>query len=359
MPGARILVVDDTPVNLKLTRTLLEYEGYEVHTAASAEEALGLLADVHPRLVLADIQLPGIDGLEMTRRIKADPRTAGTLVIALTAYAVKGAEEKARAAGCDGYITKPIDTRTLGARLRAYLEGQPAPPAPAETVPAPVEPFLPESEMRELRERFLREGFRALRQWEEDLGGAFDTAGAASLAHQWVGAGSLLGFPRISLLAREAETLLREVPLDAGQFRDLIESLVREFSAPTTTEAGEPTRHPLAAPGATVLIASGDTGMAALLHAILQSQGIGTHTVSDGAAALDAIRDTRPGVAMLDSDLPGMSGFDVLHRIRAEELPVKVLFLGGDPAADASLPKPYDPIELVVKLRKLLVGSNY
>src|SRR3954454_24299426 len=121
MPGEPILIVDDTPVNLKLTRILLEHEGYEVRTASSAEEALELLKSFRPRLVLADIQMPGVDGLEMTRRIKKDPRNRDMLVVALTALAMKGDEERAIAAGCDGYITKPIYTRALGQRIREYL----------------------------------------------------------------------------------------------------------------------------------------------------------------------------------------------------------------------------------------------
>src|SRR6266568_3448601 len=122
MAGEPILIVDDTPVNLKLTRILLVNEGYKVLTAASAEEALELLRSYHPRLVLADIQLPGMDGLEMTRLIKKDARTRDTLVVALTAFAMKGDEERACEAGCDGYITKPIDTRTFGSRIREILD---------------------------------------------------------------------------------------------------------------------------------------------------------------------------------------------------------------------------------------------
>ena len=121
MAGEPILIVDDTPVNLKLTRILLVNEGYKVMTAASAEEALELLRSYHPQLILADIQLPGIDGLEMTRRIKKDERTRDITVVALTAFAMKGDEQKAVEAGCDGYITKPIDTRSLGSRIRQLL----------------------------------------------------------------------------------------------------------------------------------------------------------------------------------------------------------------------------------------------
>jgi CheY-like chemotaxis protein len=126
MPSERLLIVDDNPTNLKLLRIILEQEGYDVTTANDAEEALRRLADAKPRMILMDIQLPGIDGLELTRRLKADPEYAGTVIIALTAYAMKGDEEKARAAGCDGYITKPIDAEQLPRTLEAYLAQRPS-----------------------------------------------------------------------------------------------------------------------------------------------------------------------------------------------------------------------------------------
>jgi CheY-like chemotaxis protein len=122
MPQHAILIVDDNPVNLKLVRVLLAGEGYDVLTATDAEEAMRLLREVRPRIILMDVQLPGIDGLELTRRLKADPATRDITILGLTAYAMKGDEEKIMAAGCDGYIAKPIDTRTLPAVIRRYLE---------------------------------------------------------------------------------------------------------------------------------------------------------------------------------------------------------------------------------------------
>jgi CheY-like chemotaxis protein len=120
-PGASasgtILVIDDHPVNLKLTRVLLASEGYAVHTANDAEEALRLLDTLTPDLILMDIQLPGLDGLELTRILKQDPRRKSIVVIALTAYAMKGDDQRAFAAGCDGYISKPIDPDTLPAQI--------------------------------------------------------------------------------------------------------------------------------------------------------------------------------------------------------------------------------------------------
>jgi two-component system cell cycle response regulator DivK len=121
MAGGPILIVDDNPTNLKLARLLLEAEDYEVRTANDAEEALQLLATWQPRVILMDIQLPGIDGLELTRRLKSDPARSEIVIIALTAYAMKGDEEKARAAGCDGYVTKPIDPDALPAIIARLI----------------------------------------------------------------------------------------------------------------------------------------------------------------------------------------------------------------------------------------------
>ena len=125
MAGEPILVIDDTPVNLKLTRILLANEGYEVRTAPDAEAALAILENFHPELMLVDIQLPGIDGLELTRRVKANASTRDIVVVALTAFAMKGDEQRAKEAGCDGYITKPIDTRQFPDQIRQYLTPAP------------------------------------------------------------------------------------------------------------------------------------------------------------------------------------------------------------------------------------------
>jgi len=119
-----ILVVDYNPLNMKLVRVLLAGEGYRVRTAADATEALTVLTECHPRLILMDIQLPGIDGLELTRRLKADPSTRDITIVGLTAYAMKGDEQRIRAAGCDGYIPKPIDTRTLPGFIKTYLKDE-------------------------------------------------------------------------------------------------------------------------------------------------------------------------------------------------------------------------------------------
>jgi CheY-like chemotaxis protein len=120
---ARILVVDDNPANSKLARIVLVAAGHDVVTAADAEEARAALGERRPDLILMDLQLPGMDGLELTRRLKADPVTASIPVVALTAYAMRGDEERALAAGCTGYLTKPIDTRALPGVVARHLGG--------------------------------------------------------------------------------------------------------------------------------------------------------------------------------------------------------------------------------------------
>jgi len=507
MPGEPILIVDDTPVNLKLTRIILVNEGYKVLTAASAEEALELLRGFHPDLVLADIQLPGIDGLELTRRIKQDENTRDITVVALTAFASKGDEQKAIDAGCDGYITKPIDTRSLGARIRALLDRRaesragPAPPASPDPAHPDGVAAIPPAELRALRRRFLDEGQERARQWLLDLEGQFNANEAARVVHQWIGAGGLLGYTALSRLAREVESILLERPLDQTQLRESLTDLAMAFSNPreardrvvpesivqalsgkrialvgfpvneaqrllVTLERAEagviffaPADRPIvetvqechaivvhvrpetaacawldssseisgrrplvlagsrehllaldpavqsmateflmdswepeevlvrlchavsarpmaAAPSTgashapagrtTVLLADDDPTVLTLVRAAIRNFGMECYTAADGRSALESVRRIRPNLAVLDVNMPGMDGYEVLAAIRAEEIPVRVLMLtvrqqendvirGFSLGADDYVVKPFSPMELMARLKRLLL----
>ncbi|HEV3201607.1 MAG TPA: response regulator [Bryobacteraceae bacterium] len=510
MAGEPILIVDDTPVNLKLTRILLVNEGYKVLTAASAEEALELLRSYHPFLVLADIQLPGIDGLELTRRIKQNRKTRDISVVALTAFAMRGDEQRAIDAGCDGYITKPIDTRALGGRIREFLDRR----AETEVGPAPPphdseQASIPAAELQDLRERFLEEGQEQARQWLLDLDASFDANDAARVVHQWIGAGGLLGYTAISRLSREVEAILLERPVDQSQLRESVTNLALAFGSPKdardtpmsagivaalsekrvalvglpTNEAqrfavalqrveavpvffehsdrpdsdamkscqvvvvhvnpeapaspwldpsspiaGYPVmlvgtredlleldtqvqsmareflmdawqpeealirlsrvlsdRQPRAAktgtpsspaapsavaaqgpPGrARVLIADDDPTVVALVRAALKNFGMDCEIANNGRSALEIIRTSHPHAAVLDVNMPGMDGYEVLAAIRAEGLQVHVILLtarqqesdvirGFTLGADDYVVKPFGPMELVARLKRLL-----
>jgi len=500
MAAEPILVVDDTPVNLKLTRILLVNEGYKVLTAGTAEEALELLRSFHPQLVLTDVQLPGMDGLELARRIKQDPAMQDVIVVALTAYAMTGDERKALDAGCDGYITKPIDTRTLGSRLRGYLDKRSQEPAP----PARRQPSaLPEAETQALRRTFLEEGREKSRQMLLAMDGSFSADEVGRAAHQWIGAAGLFGYDAIARLCREVEATLFEKPLDNAQLRETLANLAMAFSTPreardapipgyvtqalagkrvavvglptneeerlgvalervhamaTFFEVAEPpsldqllecdlavihvraetasspwldpakpylgarpvvlvgnrddlleldrnvqsvareflmdaswqpdealvrlslamqVRPPVrsgpaaasflsAPPGRQrVLIADDDPTTVALVKTVLQNFGMECATAVDGPAALAAIRASRPHAAVLDVNMPGADGYQVLSLIRSEQIPVRVLLLtarqqesdvirGFKLGADDYMTKPFSPMELVARLKRVL-----
>jgi two-component system cell cycle response regulator DivK len=495
MAGEPILIVDDTPVNLKLTRILLVNEGYTVMTAASAEEALELLHSFHPRLILADIQLPGIDGLEMTRRIKKDERTRDIAVVALTAFAMKGDEQKAIDAGCDGYITKPIDTRALGGRIRQLLVRRDS-ETPAVDLP-PGHEGVPPAEMQALRRRFLHEGQERAHQLLLDLDDRFDANEAARAMHQFAGTGGLLGYAALARHAREVQTLLLDRPVDASQLRESLTNLLLAFNTPgeavdnpvpdviVQTLAGKcvaivglpapeterlcvalerararavafdlasppdsaslahcdlvvtyvdpgrgdsawldplsavaprpnifvghrddllalappvqamateflmdswqpeealvrlclalgrsnysKSRHakPAAAGGRIrVVVADDDSIVRDLVSTALQNFGMECHLAADGPKALDATRSLRPQAAILDVNMPGMDGYEVLAAIRGENLPVHVMLLtarqqendvirGFTLGADDYMVKPFSPLELVARVKRL------
>jgi two-component system cell cycle response regulator len=129
LAGKRILVVDDNVVNLKLACEILQGEGYVVDRAGDAAEALALLERIVPDLILMDIALPGMDGLTLTRNLKAQPRFERVPIVALTAFAMKGDDQRAAAVGCEGYISKPIDTRRFPEQVAGFLEQRRTPPA--------------------------------------------------------------------------------------------------------------------------------------------------------------------------------------------------------------------------------------
>ena len=118
-----ILVVEDNERNLKLLRDVLEYAGYDVRAARTAEEGITLAVSEPPDLVLMDLQLPGIDGVEALRRLRESPRTADVPVVAVTAQAMKQDRERALDAGFNGYIEKPISVRAFPDQVRGFLSG--------------------------------------------------------------------------------------------------------------------------------------------------------------------------------------------------------------------------------------------
>ena len=121
MSSPVVLVVEDNDLNMELITDVLSLAGFSILTAVDALKALEIAAESHPDLILMDVQLPGMSGLEATERLKADPKTASIPVVAVTSLAMKGDREKSEEAGCVGYITKPIDINTFADEVKKYI----------------------------------------------------------------------------------------------------------------------------------------------------------------------------------------------------------------------------------------------
>ncbi len=212
---ASILLVEDNASNSKLARILLEREGHDVRTASDADEALRVLQSFVPRLILMDIQLPGMDGLTLTRKLKSDPRTRDIPVVAMTAYAMKGDESRAVSAGCQGYITKPIDTRHFAADVLGHLSlaATRSKAAPERRMDA-RRGF--ESAFEELRAEYVRGLADYVKELRAHVPGegteddrAARNAALARIAHKLAGTGGTYGFPAITEAARALEQELK------------------------------------------------------------------------------------------------------------------------------------------------------
>ena len=118
---SKVLIVEDNPLNLELASDLLEASGFRVFHAGTAEEGLRIATESAPDVILMDVSLPGMDGLAATKAIKSNPATRHLTVVALTAHAMKGDEDLALNAGCDGYLAKPIDTRTFVKKVSNFI----------------------------------------------------------------------------------------------------------------------------------------------------------------------------------------------------------------------------------------------
>jgi CheY-like chemotaxis protein len=234
MANEAILIIDDNPANVKLARLLLVNAGFEVRTANDSSEALEILRSFSPQLILMDIQLPGMDGLQLTRRLKADPSTSHSIIVALTAYAMRGDEERSKNAGCDGYMCKPINTRTFVDQIKLYLGKSPDQPAARKP-----DASDPNDLLRELRNGFIAEGAETSRRYAE-ADSVDEIEGMRRVVHRWAGMGGTLGYPEISQRARELEEILEAVPCPweprlARSFAEIRELFVRGIG-----NAGEP-----------------------------------------------------------------------------------------------------------------------
>jgi two-component system, cell cycle response regulator DivK len=525
MSAETILVVDDAVFNLKLIATVLRNNGYKVQLSSTAEQALSSLNTLRPDLVLADIQLPGMDGLELTRRIRQQARLQNVVVIAMTVWVREGIEQEALDAGCNGFIAKPVEPKALAAQIHRFLEGEPEEPASQDELQSVLGRFsLSGPETETLRREFLEEALRQSQRLLGSLDTQFDAAAARQLVYRWIGAAGLLGYEAISKEALTLETLLAAAPRDMARLREALsnlifdlqdasktaatplpDSIVREltrlrvalvgfadaeadrlcgalervgsrprlfriehppdsdsvkdcdvvmvhvrpetmntpwltsgtaglekplvlvgarehllaldiavqcrareflidgwqpeealmrlrFALPSFISAGSPpigpvvgaispeVRPPAPADAAftgnagagpqessrpEVLIADDDENIRTLVQTVLSSHGMTCLTASTGTEALRMVHQHCPKAVILDVNIPGMDGFELLAEIRRERMPARAIMLTGcqqerdivrgfELGADDYVVKPFNPRELMLRIRRLL-----
>jgi PAS domain S-box-containing protein len=351
MPGP-ILIVDDNEQNLKVARIALESESFDVRTAGDGEQALRVARTVLPRLILMDIQLPGLDGLQVTQRLKAEPATRDIMVIAMTAYAMKGDKEKALAAGCDGYITKPLDPILLPAQVAEYLAeraGSPAAPeaapvARADAVPAagsaanagaPVILVVEDNPTTRKMFRISLEaaGHRVVEAPDGRSALSYVEHNRPALIIQDLILPDMDGFELARALRKQVGDPVIPTLCVSGFLSRLDEA--RAFTRGFTQVLVKPV-DPLqlidtvnlhldvrpqaagAGNGRRVLVVDDDPLQRKLAEICLSNAGYSVMLAEEGTAALEAARSHRPHVVVSDVLMPNMDGFALCLAIRSD-----------------------------------------
>ena len=224
MAAEQILVVDGTPIGLRFTELLLAHAGYQVRTASDGGQALALMQSFSPDLIVTDLMMPGVDGFELARRVKADPGKSDTVVVALTASAVD--QHRALEAGCDSCLNRHTESAAMIARIREFLDERAARRngAPADSAE------LRDPGRMELRNTFLAEGLEGVQTFLDQADPGVDVRRLGECVDGWVGSAGMPGCTRVSETARSVASLLRLQPLRTGDLRAQLGALATAFS---------------------------------------------------------------------------------------------------------------------------------
>jgi DNA-binding response OmpR family regulator len=353
-----ILVVDDDPMNQQLVRALLAEQGYDLRSARSAPEALRVLTAFTPELILMDIQMPGMSGLELTRQLRTNPEMKSANIVALTAYGRKEDEQNCLNAGCDGYIEKPIDTATFPAAVRSIIDKK---TRAVPNIQSDVGDLL-----RGMRNNFIAESLAELAELvAPDV--PMDKTRLVRTLHRWAGIASTLGMPAVTDQARKTEGFVESAePVEAAAVTAALQELRRLIAEAAAAPAFE-----LALPNEIVKTLSGKR---IALAGFSDPEARRIAQVVDRAQCFTLVIEAPPGgltAAMLERfdivllNLGGASG-SICHKNTSPGLDKPVLLVGSracisdsvdsiETATRDFLTKPWDTEELLVRCCKLLL----
>jgi len=228
MPEKRVLVIDDNPINLKITCAVIRRAGFITHESESAEAGLLALEHELPDLIVTDLNLPGMNGIQFTRKVKQVALWKAIPIVLLTASELLSDRALAEEAGCECLLPKPIDTKLFPGVIRSYL---------GEVPVGPDQPEGPSIPLGDLRREFLAAGVAECRRliaeasMNRSLVGAVDYPSIRSAVHRWSGVGGTLGFPTITTKSRALNAALASPTEDTpGQVRQMMHDLLEQFT---------------------------------------------------------------------------------------------------------------------------------
>jgi CheY-like chemotaxis protein len=377
IPVRRALVVDDNPVNLKITAALVRRAGFLTDMVETAEAALQRLDANRPDLIVTDLHLPGMDGLDLTRAIKRKPAWESILVILLTADNSMELEITARQAGCECLIAKPVDAKLFPGLIAGFL---------GTSAPTNYAPSLDDLPLEDLRKQFLTTGAAECRHLLSQLTAnrlfvpELDFASLRSALHRWAGVGGTVGFPDVTRQARALEVLADTCdPAKTNDLRDRLMELLRQFTnaVPVDQPAAAPRNEiaPLEKVAVTVkrvvLVADDDATIRAVIKLSLEAAGFECRLADNGALTCTMARNDPPDAIILDLNMPRMDGFQVLYALRnswsTRNVPVillsarreqKDIVQAAQLGAVDYMTKPFEINDLLVRLDRVIAPKE-
>ena len=343
--GISILVVDDDPAMLKMVATGLRGAGYGVRIASTAEQALTTLETLQPAVVIVDLQLPGLHGLDLARRVRENPRTGNAVILVITAHA--GAQDAAGAAGCDGFLRKPFNSQTLIRFVAEHIDKKAGPGEPRDTGnghgsgdPAGA---------------FLEHALEQCRILERDLKFRFPDSAANGTLRRIAERAKEYRLDAVVGLAEKAAARIDALWRDPEGLAADLGALCSQLEALQTASHGP----------ARILAIDDDPDITQLIEALAGKLEAECKTAGDSVEGMRKLEEFRPHLVIIDINLPDASGFEILQQVR-EKLPdARTIFLtanqeegdvvrGFELGADDYVTKPVKVGEFVARMKRLM-----